>query len=72
MRFTARHLTPLILAAGAAAAIVAAPMATASPLTCTDVGNATQCGSPGNSQITANTPPVQQQPQIVIIHRNHW
>jgi hypothetical protein len=71
VRFTASHLAPLLVAGAAAAAIVVAPMAAASPLTCVDVGSATQCGSPGNSQITANVPPVQQQPQIIIIHRNH-
>jgi hypothetical protein len=69
MQFTASHLAPLFVA-GAAAAILAAPAATASPLTCTDVGSATQCVSPGNSQITAAAPHVQPQPQIIIIHRN--
>jgi hypothetical protein len=72
MHFTARHLTPLALAAGAALAIAVAPTAAASPLTCTDIGSATQCVSPGNSQITANAPVVQQQPQLIIIHRNRW
>jgi hypothetical protein len=72
MHFTARYLIPLIAAGGATVAVAAAPLAAASPLTCTDVGSATQCVSPGNSQITASTPPVQQQPQIIIIHRNHW
>jgi hypothetical protein len=72
MHFTARYLTPLALAGGAALAIAVAPMAAASPLTCTDVGSATQCVSPGNSQITANVPFVQQPPQIIIIHRNRW
>jgi hypothetical protein len=71
VRFTVSHLAPLITAGAAAAAIAAAPIAVASPTTCIDVGSATQCGSPGNSQVTANTPPVQQQPQIIIIHRNH-
>jgi hypothetical protein len=70
MHFTASHLAPLFVAA-AAAAILAAPSAAASPLTCTDVGSATQCVSPGNSQITAVAPHVQPQPQIIIIHRNH-
>ena len=70
MHFTARYLTSLAGAGGAAVAIAAAPMAAASPLTCTDVGSATQCASPGNSQITANTPPMQLQPQIIIIHRD--
>jgi hypothetical protein len=47
-------------------------MAVASPLNCTDLGSATQCVSPGNSQIVATPPVVQQPPQIIIIHRNHW
>ena len=72
MHFTARFLTPLLVAGGAAAAIAVAPMAAASPLTCIDLGSATQCVSPGNSQITANAPQIQQQPQIIIIHRNRW
>ena len=72
VHFTARYLTPLALAAGAALAVAVAPAAAASPLTCTDVGSATQCSSPGNSQITANAPVVQQQPQLIIIHRNRW
>ena len=70
MRFSARYLTSLAVAGGAAIAIAVAPTAAASPLTCTDVGSATQCTSPGNSQITANVPVVQRPPQIVIIHRN--
>jgi hypothetical protein len=71
MHLSARSLLPLLVAGGAAAAIAAAPSATASPLSCTDVGSAMQCVSPGNSQITATPPVVQQQPQIIIIHRNH-
>jgi hypothetical protein len=69
MHISPRYLAPFLMA-GAAAAITAAPMATAA-VTCIDVGSATQCGSPGNSQITANAPVVQQQPEIIIIHRNH-
>ena len=72
MHFTARYLTPLIVAGGAAVAIAAAPMAAASPLSCTDLGSATQCVSPGNSQIVATPPVVQQPPQIIIIHRNRF
>jgi hypothetical protein len=64
-----RYLTPALMAGGAAA-IMLAPVAAAT-VTCTDVGSAMQCGSPGNSQIVANTPQVQQQPEIIIIHRNH-
>jgi hypothetical protein len=71
MRFTASFITPILVAGAAAAAIVGAPMAAANTLTCTDVGLATQCVTPGNSQLTAIVPPVQQQPQIIIIHRNH-
>lgn len=72
MRFVTRYLTPVALAGGAALAIAVAPTAAASPLSCTDVGSATQCVSPGNSQITANAPVVQQQPQLIIIHRNRF
>jgi hypothetical protein len=71
MTFSVRSLLPLLVAGGAAAAISAAPSATASRLSCTDTGSATQCGSPGNSQVTAGPPSVQRQPQIIIIHRNH-
>ena len=70
MRSTRSHLTPLLAAGAALVAIAAAPVAGANVLTCTDIGSATQCLSPGNTQITANTPPVQPMPSIVIIHRN--
>jgi hypothetical protein len=69
MRSKVKYLAPLVLAG--TAALAAAPMATASPPTCTYSGAATQCVTPGNSQITASAPPVQQQPEIIIIHRNH-
>ena len=71
MRAIARHLTPLLAAGAAAVAIVAAPAAAATPLSCADVGSATQCKSPGNSQLTAVAPHVQMYPQFIIIHRNH-
>jgi hypothetical protein len=64
VRTTLNSLTPLLVAAAAAATIAAAPLAAASQLSCIDAGSATQCGSPGNVQITANTPPVQFQPQF--------
>jgi hypothetical protein len=62
-----RYLTPLIAAAGAAAAILAAPTAAAQPdptlPACTNIGGAeaiggstTECVTPGNVQINA-TPP---------------
>lgn len=44
--------------AGAAAALWAAPTAVADDAgqTCTNVGNATECSSPGNVQINASPP----------------
>jgi hypothetical protein len=68
MSFTAKYLTALTLAG--AGALAAAPMAVASPPSCTDLGAATQCATPGNNQITAQAPEPQQ-PEIIIIHRNH-
>jgi hypothetical protein len=69
MRRFPRYLTPLIAAAGTAAAIFAAPAAVADPgdsstlPACTDVGGptamgagTTECATPGNVQINA-TPP---------------
>jgi hypothetical protein len=66
---TARFLTPLIAAAGAAAALLSAPAAVADPgdsstlPSCTDVGGpsdmgagTTECATPGNVQLDA-TPP---------------
>jgi hypothetical protein len=69
MRRTRRYFTPLIVAAGAAAALVSAPAAVAQPddsstlPSCTDVGGPTDMGAganeratPGNVQLNA-TPP---------------
>jgi hypothetical protein len=69
MRRTRRYFTPLIVAAGAAAAIVSAPATVAQPddsstlPSCTDVGGptamgagTTECATPGNVQLNA-TPP---------------
>ena len=64
MRRIPRYFTPLIVAAGAAAAILIAPAAVAQPddtlPTCTDTGGAealggstTECTTPGNVQINA-------------------
>jgi hypothetical protein len=65
MRRTLLYLTPLIAAAGAATAILAAPAAVAQPSdptlpACTDTGGAeaiggstTECVTPGNVQINA-------------------
>jgi hypothetical protein len=59
---TARFLTPLIVAAGAAAAFAAAPAAVADTTlpSCTNTGGAealggstTECATPGNVQINA-------------------
>lgn len=61
-----RHISPLLAAAGAAAAIVAAPTALAVTNTdqsCTTApGVDTVCSSPGNVQIN-DSPPVQFGPQ---------
>jgi hypothetical protein len=70
MRLTPNYLTPLLIAGTAAMAIVAAPLADAAPRSCIDIGAATQCGSPGNSQITADVPRILQQPTIIIIRRH--
>jgi hypothetical protein len=69
MRRTPRYFTPLIVAAGAAAAVLTAPAAVAQPddsstlPSCTDVGGptamgagTTECATPGNVQLNA-TPP---------------
>lgn len=65
MRTTARHLTPLLAAVGAALAVATAPAAIGEPdITtgpdCTDTGGSgslgsttTECTSPGNVQIDA-------------------
>lgn len=65
MRTILRYVTPLMVAAGAAAAILSAPAAIADTTlpSCTDVGGptamgagTTECTSPGNVQLNA-TPP---------------
>ncbi|WP_101952136.1 hypothetical protein [Mycobacterium sp. 3519A] len=69
MRRTRRYFTPLIVAAGAAAALIFAPAALADPgdsstlPDCTSVGGVTdmgagttECATPGNVQLNA-TPP---------------
>jgi hypothetical protein len=60
MSITFRLAAPL-LAAGAAAAILGAPLAAASDnhLECTNVsGNSTTCETPGNVQLSSTPPPV--------------
>jgi hypothetical protein len=72
MRTTLRYLTPLAAAAGAVAAILAAPAASAEPAPapglpqCVDTGGSaamggstTECATPGNVQI--NSTPAQQE-----------
>ena len=69
MRRTRRYFSPLIVAAGAAAALISAPAAMADPgdssdlPSCTSVGGVTdmgagttECATPGNVQLNA-TPP---------------
>jgi hypothetical protein len=58
MRIRFNYITPLLVAGAAAAAIAAAPAASADPMSCVSAGGATQCQTPGNVQINA-TPPVQ-------------
>jgi hypothetical protein len=64
MGIALRFLTPVVAAAGAAAAILAAPVASATPAPglpqCVDTGGAeaiggstTECATPGNVQINA-------------------
>ena len=55
------RLAAPLLAAGAAAAILGAPLAAASDnhLECTNVsGNSTTCETPGNVQLSSTPPPV--------------
>jgi len=72
MRTTRRYLTPLLFAAGAAAAILVAPAASAQPAPapglpqCVNTGGAaaiggsnTECSTPGNVQIDST--PAQQE-----------
>jgi hypothetical protein len=67
MRTTMRYLTTLLAAGGAAAGVLAAPMAAAQPDSnlpqCTSVGGdqmtgtaTTECATPGNVQINASPP----------------
>ena len=67
-----RHITPLLVAGAAAAAIAAAPTAMAAPAadpaaaqqSCADTGGGgTECQSPGNVQINDSPGPVQYSPQ---------
>ena len=47
-----------LLAAGAVAAMVGAPVAAADDQTCQDIGPGTECSSPGNVQINDAPPAV--------------
>jgi hypothetical protein len=70
MRITPKYFVPFLIAGATATAIATAPMTVAAPQSCIDVGPATQCVSPGNSQITADAPPIRQDLNIFIIHRH--
>jgi hypothetical protein len=64
MRVRPTYLTPILVAAGAATAILLAPTAAADDSaapSCTDVAGSTECSSPGNVQINAS-PPVSADP----------
>lgn len=63
MRTKLTYLTPVFGAAAIAAAIVAAPIASAdTDQSCTGVGGATVCQSPGNVQLNADPSPVAADP----------
>ena len=74
MRTSLRYVTPVLAAAGAASAILAAPTAAADPTDptlpqCTSVGGdetvgtaTTECATPGNVQINATAPDVPAYP----------
>ena len=63
MKSTMIRLTPLFAAGAAAVAILAAPVASAdTDQSCTGVGGATVCQSPGNVQLNADPSPVQADP----------
>jgi hypothetical protein len=53
-------VTPLLLAAGGAAAIAIAPLAQAdaTPPPCSFTGNATVCQTEGNAQVSASQPTI--------------
>ena len=63
MRTKLTYITPLLGAAAAAAAIVAAPIAAADTgQSCSADGSGTICQSPGNAQINDAPPPVNYYP----------
>jgi hypothetical protein len=60
MTIKIRYIVPLLMAGAAAAAITAAPGASAASVrTCTDGGASIKCHSPGNVEIHAEPPRVQ-------------
>ncbi len=60
MTITSRFIAPLLAAGAVAAAIAAAPNASAADVrTCANGGGATICQSPGNAEIHTNGPQVQ-------------
>jgi hypothetical protein len=60
MTITSRFTAPLLAAGAMAAAIVAAPNASAADArTCSNGGGATICQSPGNAEIHTDQAPVQ-------------
>jgi hypothetical protein len=69
MRMKMNYLTPLLGAAAAAAAIIAAPIAAAASTgpgaiqqSCGPSGSGTVCQSPGNAEINDSPPPVSYYP----------
>jgi len=60
MTTKSRFITPLLVAGAIAAAITAAPNASAAEVrNCANGGGATNCQSPGNAEIHTDQPPVQ-------------
>ena len=57
-----RYIATLLVTAGVAASIAAAPIAAAES-SCTTVGSDTECASPGNVQINDAPPPAEYTPQ---------
>jgi hypothetical protein len=57
MRIRPAYLMSMLVAAGGCAAILLAPVSAAQDNeSCTDVGDTTDCSSPGNVQINASPP----------------
>lgn len=63
MSMTVRFIAPVLAGGAIAAAIAAAPGASAAPSTCSSGGSSTICQRPGHAAIHAE-PPVVSEPRI--------